>query len=89
MGVIVVALFAVWFFALRPKKPKFNYQPSKPNIQQTSIKKPFFHQKEEVNPVLRDYIKNSLRKSYTKEQIKKALLMKGWKEHEIEQAFKK
>ncbi len=87
IGVIIVAFILVWVFALRPKKPHFDY---KPKIEQTSVKKPFFSKMEtRVSPVLKDYVENSLRKGYTKEQIKKALLAKGWKESEIEQAFKK
>ena len=84
--VIVVALFLIWWFALKPKKPKFNYGSG---IQQASIKKPFIPNYNQSNAVLVDYVKNSLRKGYTKEQIKKALLAKGWKNDEIERAFKK
>jgi len=84
--VIVAALFLIWWFALKPKKPKFNYGSG---IQQASIKKPFIPNYNQSNAVLVDYVKNSLRKGYTKEQIKKALLAKGWKNDEIERAFKK
>ena len=37
---------------------------------------------------LKDYIRKSKIKGFTKEQIKNALLAKGWTEKEIEDAYK-
>ena len=84
IGVVLIAIILVWFFAIRPRKLK----PEKMSFERESIRKPFM-QKEATNPVLKDYIENSLRKGYNKEQIKKALLAKGWKDHEIERVFRK
>jgi len=78
--ILIIAGVLVWLFALRPKKPVAGLPPTRTNIKIAPSSK--------VNPALSGYIKTSLQKGYTRQQIKNALLVKGWGEKEIDDAFK-
>ncbi len=80
-GVLLLALILILLFT-KKKKPQ-------PYIQQPPIRTPFTSSEQRVNPVLKEYVQHSLAKGYNRDQIRKALLAKGWKNNEIEQAFRK
>ncbi|MEK6907088.1 MAG: putative metal-binding motif-containing protein, partial [Nanoarchaeota archaeon] len=71
----------VWFFVFKPKKPMPDLT-NKPSYTGKSSSM------STVNPILTNYIKTSLKKGYTKQQVRNALILKGWKERDIEEAFK-
>ena len=41
-----------------------------------------------ANPRLKDYVQDSLRKGFTKNQIRQALLTKGWSANEVDKALR-
>ena len=80
VAVLGIAGFLIWMFAIKPKKPMgLGFKPSTTVKSITKIS---------VNSKLVDYVKNSLKKGYSRQQISNALKIKGWSEREIEEAFR-
>ncbi len=81
VSVLIVAVFLIWLFVFKPRKPIPDNIP--PYSSRTT-----YSGSAKANPALTNYIKNSLENGYTKQQIKNALIAKGWEEKDVENAFK-
>ncbi|MEK6835129.1 MAG: myxococcus cysteine-rich repeat containing protein, partial [Nanoarchaeota archaeon] len=82
--ILLIVGFLVWMFVFKPKKPRMPDLSNKPSYMKKSIQSGT-----NANPSLSNYIRSSIKRGYTKQQIKSALMMKGWSEKEIDEAFKK
>ena len=75
---IIILIIAIVFVVLKYFKPK-----------KKSFSKGFYRMPSTTGDVrLKNYVRDSLRKGFSKEQIKRALKAKGWKDKDIEDAFR-